>query len=102
MTLLFPDPGGDTKHKSSDNSDVVDGRFVELVAPRLIIQQFTFVSSNPEFAGTMKMTWSLDQSDGGTLVSLAAEDVPPGISPGDHQAGMASSLANLAAYLEAS
>jgi hypothetical protein len=33
------------------------------------------------------------------LVEIRAEDVPAGIDAGDHAAGMASSLANLAAHL---
>jgi len=37
---------------------------------------------------------------GGTRVDLRADDVPDGISAEDHATGLASSLANLAAYLE--
>jgi hypothetical protein len=37
----------------------------------------------------------------GTRVSIVAQDVPDGVSAEDHAAGLASSLANLAAYLEA-
>jgi hypothetical protein len=33
-------------------------------------------------------------------VEIRADDVPDGISAEDHAAGLASSLANLAAYLE--
>jgi len=39
--------------------------------------------------------------DGGSDVSITAEDVPAGISAEDHAAGLASSLANLAAHLGA-
>ena len=35
------------------------------------------------------------------LVTIRAENVPPGISPEDHEAGLNSSLANLAAFVEA-
>ena len=38
---------------------------------------------------------------GGTQVSFRCEDVPPGIGEADHEAGMASTLANLAAFAEA-
>jgi hypothetical protein len=38
--------------------------------------------------------------DGGTRVDFIAEDVPEGISAEDHAAGLESSLANLAAYVE--
>lgn len=35
----------------------------------------------------------------GTLVTIRAEDVPPGIRPEDHADGMNSSLDKLAAFL---
>ena len=38
----------------------------------------------------------LERLTPGTLVTVAATDVPPGIAPEDHAEGMASSLANLA------
>jgi hypothetical protein len=46
------------------------------------------------------VTWELVGADGGTRVEIRADDVPRGISAEDHAAGLASSLANLAAYLE--
>jgi hypothetical protein len=47
----------------------------------------------------MTMTWALSEVDGGTLVEIRADDVPPGISPADHVRGLAASLENLASYL---
>ena len=48
----------------------------------------------------MTMTWQLTPLEGRTLVELVADDVPVGISAEDHAAGLASSLANLAAHVE--
>ncbi len=48
------------------------------------------------------MTWQLTPTSGGTEVTVTATDVPPGISQADHEAGIASSLANLASYVETS
>ena len=48
----------------------------------------------------MTMTWEVSRASGGTLVQVRAEDVPVGISAADHAAGLASSLAQLAAYVE--
>jgi hypothetical protein len=47
----------------------------------------------------MRMTWQVSDDESGTLVTIRAEHVPPGISPADHAAGLASSLANLATHL---
>lgn len=98
MTLDFPDDGT-TKRKTTCNSDRVEGTFAEVLPPQRIRQQFTFVSDDPRFAGTMIMTWRLAEVVSGTLVTVTASDVPPGISAEDHQKGMNSSLA-LARYLE--
>jgi hypothetical protein len=46
------------------------------------------------------MTWSVARANGGTEVELRADDVPSGITAEDHAAGLASSLENLARYLE--
>jgi hypothetical protein len=48
----------------------------------------------------MTMTWQVTAVDAGARVEIRADDVPDGISAEDHAAGLASSLANLAAYLE--
>jgi uncharacterized protein YndB with AHSA1/START domain len=96
MTLTFQAATG----KSSENTDVVDGRFVDLVPGKRIVQAFEFVSDDPAFAGTMTMTWSLEAVAGGTDVVVVADDVPAGISKADHEEGLASTLANLAAFVE--
>jgi hypothetical protein len=48
----------------------------------------------------MTMTWEVAVAGAGTRVDIVAEDVPDGISAEDHAAGLASSLTNLAAYVE--
>jgi hypothetical protein len=48
----------------------------------------------------MVMTWQLEAAGDGTEVTVIAADVPPGISQADHEVGIASSLANLATYVE--
>ena len=55
---------------------------------------------DPDLAGTMTMTWEVTATDDGTRMDIRAEQVPAGISAQDHAAGLASSLANLAEYVE--
>jgi Activator of Hsp90 ATPase homolog 1-like protein len=64
------------------------------------VQAVDFVSGDPAYAGTMTMTWEVTAAGAGTRVDIVAEDVPDGISAEDHAAGLASSLRNLATYLE--
>jgi uncharacterized protein YndB with AHSA1/START domain len=99
MVLTYPD-ASDTPGKATVDSDVVEARFVDIVPGERIVQAVDFVSDDPAYAGTMTMTWEVTAVDSGTRVDIAAEDVPDGISPEDHAAGLASSLANLAAYTE--
>jgi uncharacterized protein YndB with AHSA1/START domain len=98
LVLAFDDPSA-AHGKTTAGADVVEGRFVELAVDERIVQAVEFVSDDPAHAGTMTMTWSLAEVDGGTDVQIRADNVPPGISADDHAVGMASSLANLAAYL---
>ncbi|MFN3857545.1 MAG: SRPBCC domain-containing protein [Caulobacter sp.] len=100
MALIYED--GVTAGKSGGGADVFEGRFLALEPGRRIVETVEFESEDPAFAGTMTITTTFAAADGGTLVSVACADVPPGISKSDHQAGIASSLANLARRVEAS
>ena len=87
--------------KTRKDADVVEVRFLEIVASVRIVQAVDFVSDDPAFDGTMIMTWELfREPGGGTRVEIRADDVPAGITREDHAAGMESSLANLAAFVE--
>ena len=86
--------------KSSPEADIVRGRYGRLVPGRQVVELVEFDSDDPAFAGTMVVTTHLEPVEGGTEVTIRCEDVPEGISEADHQAGIASSLANLARYTE--
>ena len=100
LVLTYDDPP-EAPGKATANSDIVEARFVEITKDRRVVQEVGFVSDDPEFAGTMTMTWEVDEVGDGTRVRITADDVPAGISAEDHAEGLSSSLANLAAYLEA-
>jgi uncharacterized protein YndB with AHSA1/START domain len=99
LILTYADTSG-SPGKATPDSDVVEARFVDIVPGVRVVQAVEFVSDDPSYAGTMTMTWEVTAVDTGTRVEFRAEDVPDGISAKDHTAGLASSLANLAAYLE--
>lgn len=86
--------------KATADSDIVEARFVDLVPGERVVQAVEFVSDDPSYAGSMTMTWKTTAVDEGTRVDFIAADVPVGISAEDHQVGLASSLENLATYLE--
>ena len=99
LVLTYSDASG-APGKASAESDIVEARFVDIVPGQRVVQAVDFVSDDPAYAGTMTMTWAVTAVDAGTRVDIVAEDVPDGVSAEDHAAGLASSLTNLAAYVE--
>jgi uncharacterized protein YndB with AHSA1/START domain len=99
LVLTYRDAAG-ASGKATPDSDVVEARYIELVPGVRVVQAVDFASDDPAFAGTMTMTWEVRAVDAGTRVEITATDVPDGISAEDHAAGLASSLANLARYVE--
>lgn len=98
LRLTYDDHFG--RGKTTGNSDVVEVRFVAVDAPRRLVEEVDFVSQDPALAGTMTMTWSLEPVERGTLVTITATDVPDGISREDHVEAFASTLDNLAQYVQ--
>ena len=75
-------------------------KLTELLPYERIVEDVVFASDDPAFAGTMRVTTTLTPVADGTRVTILCANVPPGISADDHQAGMASTLRNLAAFIE--
>lgn len=86
--------------KTSEDADEVEVRFVKLVPYERIEQAVTFESDDPLFSGEMRISWILEPVDDGTRVTVRCEDVPAGISAEDYQAGLTSTLSNLASFAE--
>ncbi|MCU0633772.1 MAG: SRPBCC domain-containing protein [Gemmatimonadaceae bacterium] len=97
LTYAPPEHG---RGKSSSDADDVTVRLTTLEDGRRIEQAVTFESTDPAFAGVMRMTWSFTSQGDGTLVTVRAEEVPSGISAEDHAAGLRASLATLADFVD--
>lgn len=100
MSFLYTEPDPEVQGKTSDHIDTFEGRFVGLLPGERIVEEIDFVSDDPAFRGTMTITTTFRPVSGGTEVTVVCEDVPEGIGESDHKAGIASSLANLAAFVE--
>jgi uncharacterized protein YndB with AHSA1/START domain len=98
LTYAAPQQG---RGKTSEDSDEVEVRLTKLEDGRRIEQEVTFESEDPLFSGVMRMIWTFQPQDEGTLVTIRAENVPEGIRPEDHDAGLNSSLEKLARLVEA-
>ncbi|WID94458.1 SRPBCC family protein [Bosea vestrisii] len=99
MVLTYDDPAG-APGKASADSDIVEGRFVALVPGERIVWEVGFVSDDPAFAGTMTMSWRFKEVRDGTEVTILCENVPAGNGKEDHDAGLRSTLENLARFIE--
>ena len=99
MVLTYAD-ASTAPGKATADSDIVEARFIDIVPGVRVVQAVTFVGDDPGLVGTMTMTWEVTATDNGTRVDIRADQVPDGISAEDHAAGLASSLANLAAHVE--
>ena len=97
--VLTHDDASTAPGKATADSDIVEAQFVDIVPGVRVVWAVDFVADDPAYAGTMTMTWTVSPTDDGTRVDIRAENVPSGISAGDHAAGLASSLAHLAAHL---
>ncbi|MCW2817375.1 MAG: Activator of Hsp90 ATPase 1 family protein [Marmoricola sp.] len=97
LVLTYDDPA--TPGKSGAATDVVDVRFTAVERPGLVVEEADFVSDDPALTGTMTMTWTLEPTTGGTLVTITATDVPDGIDSADHAVAFEATLRQLAAHV---
>lgn len=87
--------------KTTDQSDVVVGRFVELTPGERIVWTTRFESGSDAYEGEMIVAFALSNAGDATRITCTCENIPPGITLEDNEAGTAQSLDNLAAYVEA-
>ena len=100
MVLTFTGENHRTPSKTSEHSDAVEVRFVELVRDERIVTSVRFKSVDPAYLHPMKMAWVFNQAGGGTQVTITCEAVPAPISAEDHAVGLNASLENLARFTE--
>jgi hypothetical protein len=77
------------------------GSAVKLVPDEQVVEVVEFEATDPAMRGEMTITITLADADGGTDVIAVHDDLPPGLSPADNEAGWRDSLAKLAAFVEA-
>jgi uncharacterized protein YndB with AHSA1/START domain len=100
MSLTYLDQKDRPRGKTSEDVDTSEGTFVELIPNEKIVQVFEFESDQPDMTGEMRITWSLDDVDGGTEVTVLMEDIPKGIRLEDNELGSRQSLRKLAVFVE--
>ena len=100
ISLTYDAPTG--TGKTTAHTDSYHGRFVELVPLERLVEVVEFETADPAMQGPMTITITLaDAEDGGTELDAVHDGLPPGLSVADNEAGWRSSLAKLAALVEA-
>ncbi|MDG4826691.1 SRPBCC domain-containing protein [Asanoa sp. WMMD1127] len=87
--------------KTAGATDTYHGRFLRLVDNEQVVEEFEFESDSPDLAGTMTMTTTLTESEGGTDVLVVHEGLPDTIPAADNELGTRMALSNLAHLVEA-
>ncbi|MGW7001951.1 SRPBCC domain-containing protein [Streptomyces sp. NPDC054933] len=87
--------------KSASHTDTYHGHFAKLVPDEQVIEVFEFETADPALRGTMTMTTTLTDADGGTDVLVVHEGIPDGVPAADNETGTRMALANLARLIEA-
>jgi uncharacterized protein YndB with AHSA1/START domain len=99
MRLTYKEPQH-TPGKTSEDVDEVEVRFIKLIPNQRIEQAVTFNSDDPALSDEMCITWTFSAVQNGTLVTVRCEDVPAAVCQEEHEAGLKSTLSNLAAFVE--
>lgn len=100
MSLFYPPSERTHRGKTAEREDRMTVRFVELTPPHRIVYAVNFDSADAAFQGEMTMTWTFKAEPGGTRVTVATENLPPGVRPQDNDEGARLSLEQLARRFE--
>ncbi|MET8218732.1 SRPBCC domain-containing protein [Streptomyces hirsutus] len=96
LTYDAPDAVG----KSAAHTDTYHGSFARLVPDEMVVEVLEFEAEDPALRGTMTMTTTLTDADGGgTDVLVVHEGVPDAVPAADNEAGIRWALTHLARFV---
>lgn len=99
VSLTYDAPTG--TGKSGSQTDTYHGHFVKLVPNEQVVEVLEFETADPALRGTMTMTTTLTEADGGTDVLVVHEGIPDSVPAIDNEMGTRMALDNLATLVEA-
>ena len=99
ISLTYDAPTG--TGKTTAQTDTFHGGFVKLVKNEQVVEVVEFETTDSALQGEMTITLALTDADGGTDLVAVHDGLPPGVPAADNEAGWRSSLAKLAALVEA-
>ena len=99
ISLTYDAPTG--TGKTTAQTDTFRRRFVKLVPNEQVVEVVEFETTDPALQGEMTITFTLADADRGTDLLAVHDGLPRGVPAADNEAGWRSSLAKLAALVEA-
>ena len=99
ISLTYDTPIG--TGKTTAHTDTYRGRFAKLVPNEQVVEVMEFETTDAAMHGEMMVTFMLMDTGMGTDVLAIHDNVPPGISPADNEAGWREALDKFAAFVEA-
>ncbi|MCW2932669.1 MAG: hypothetical protein JWM19_3631 [Actinomycetia bacterium] len=99
VSLTYDEPG--EAGKSAPRTDTYHGHFAALIPDRQVVEVIEFETADPALGGTMTLTTTLTDADGGTEILVVHDGIPASVPPADNETGTRMALANLAALVEA-
>ncbi|CAM5723389.1 SRPBCC domain-containing protein [Streptomyces coeruleorubidus] len=97
LTYEAPDATG----KSAAHTDTYHGHFARLVPDEQVVEVLAFEAVDPALGGTMTLTTTLtDAEGGGTDVLMVHEGIPDAVPAADNETGTRMALENLARFVE--
>jgi uncharacterized protein YndB with AHSA1/START domain len=99
ISLTYDAPTG--TGKTTAQADTYHGRFVQLVPNEKVVEVVEFETADPALQGEMTITIALVDAHDGTDLLAVHDGLPRGVPTEDNEAGWRSSLAKLAALVEA-
>jgi uncharacterized protein YndB with AHSA1/START domain len=98
VSLTYDDPSA--PGKSGGHTDTYRGHFARLSLDEEVVEVVEFEAADPRLRGPMTVTTTLRDAGDGTEVTIAFEDLPPGVAPADNRVGTEMALGKLAGLLE--
>ena len=99
VSLSYDAPG--RTGKSAPRTDTYHGHFARLVPDEQVVEVLEFETADPALGGTMTMTTTLTDADGGTDVLVVHQGIPDSVPTADNETGTRMALGNLARLVEA-
>jgi uncharacterized protein YndB with AHSA1/START domain len=99
VSLTYDAPG--SAGKSTARTDTYHGHFVAVVENEQVVEQLEFETADAALHGTMTMTTTLtDAEGGGNDVTVKHDGIPDSVPAADNEAGTRMALVNLADLVE--